>query len=51
MIQEAAYFRALRRGFVPGHEFEDWLAAEAEVIAWATTSGLSPDATLEEQRP
>ncbi len=33
MIAEAAYYRALQRGFVPGFENEDWLAAEAEVIA------------------
>jgi hypothetical protein len=31
MIEEAAYQRALRRNFAPGHELEDWLAAEAEV--------------------
>ncbi len=31
MIAEAAYFRAQRRDFLPGHEVEDWLAAEAEV--------------------
>ena len=31
LIAEAAYFRAEERGFVPGHETEDWLAAEAEV--------------------
>lgn len=30
-IAQAAYFRAQRRGFEPGHELEDWLAAEAEV--------------------
>lgn len=30
-IAEAAYFRSLRRGFVPGYEIEDWLAAEEEV--------------------
>lgn len=30
-IQEAAYFKAERRGFVPGHELDDWLAAEREV--------------------
>jgi DUF2934 family protein len=30
-IAEAAYFRAERRGFAPGHETDDWLAAEAEV--------------------
>lgn len=33
LIAQAAYFRALDRGFVPGHEVEDWLAAEAEVDA------------------
>jgi Protein of unknown function (DUF2934) len=31
LVAEAAYFRAQRRGFVPGHEDEDWLAAEAEI--------------------
>jgi hypothetical protein len=31
MIAEAAYLRAERRGFAPGSEAEDWLAAEAEV--------------------
>jgi hypothetical protein len=29
-IAELAYFRALNRGFEPGHEVEDWLGAEAE---------------------
>jgi len=33
MIAEAAYLRAERRGFAPGGEGEDWLAAEAEVDA------------------
>lgn len=31
MIAEAAYFRSANRGYEPGHELEDWLAAEAEV--------------------
>ncbi|MGQ0834611.1 MAG: DUF2934 domain-containing protein [Gammaproteobacteria bacterium] len=31
MISDAAYLRAERRGFVPGREVEDWLAAELEV--------------------
>jgi len=31
LIAESAYLRAERRGFAPGHETEDWLAAEAEV--------------------
>ena len=33
MIAEGAYLRAERRGFAPGHETEDWLAAETEVDA------------------
>ncbi len=28
LIAEAAFFRAEKRGFAPGHEVEDWLAAE-----------------------
>ena len=31
MIADAAYFRAQQRGFEPGKELDDWLAAEAEV--------------------
>jgi Protein of unknown function (DUF2934) len=31
MVAEIAYFRAQSRGFEPGHEVEDWLAAETEV--------------------
>ena len=30
-IAQAAYYRAQQRGFSPGYEVEDWLAAEAEV--------------------
>lgn len=33
LIAETAYFRAEKRGFAPGHEQEDWLAAESEVDA------------------
>ena len=33
MIAQAAYYRAERRGFEPGHEAEDWLAAESDVDA------------------
>ncbi len=43
MIAESAYLRAERRGFVPGYETEDWLAAEAEVDALLKLShGGSP---------
>ena len=30
-VAEAAYYRAERRGFEPGRELDDWLAAEAEI--------------------
>jgi len=30
-IEAAAYLKAERRGFTPGHEMEDWLEAEREV--------------------
>jgi hypothetical protein len=33
LIAKAAYFRSQDRGFAPGHELEDWLAAEVEVDA------------------
>lgn len=31
-IEEAAYYRAQQRGFAPGYELEDWIAAEADVM-------------------
>jgi hypothetical protein len=31
LIREAAYFKAQERGFIPGHELDDWLAAETEI--------------------
>jgi hypothetical protein len=42
LIAVAAYYRAERRGFEPGWELEDWLKAEAEVLAEAERmKGLS----------
>lgn len=32
LIAEAAYYRAARRNFAPGHELEDWIQAESEVM-------------------
>ena len=32
-IAHSAYLRAEKRGFAPGQEVEDWLAAEAEFLA------------------
>jgi Protein of unknown function (DUF2934) len=37
VIAELAYFRALERGFAPGHETEDWFEAEAEFERRYTT--------------
>jgi hypothetical protein len=31
LVATEAYFRAEHRGFAPGHELEDWIAAEAAV--------------------
>lgn len=39
MIEQAAYFRAERRGFAPGHELQDWIAAEVEVDQLLAASG------------
>lgn len=32
MIKTAAYFLAEKRGFISGHELEDWLKAEMEIL-------------------
>lgn len=42
MIREAAYFHAAQRGFAPGHELEDWLAAEAELFGEETRQRGGP---------
>lgn len=39
LISEAAYYRAKQRGFEPGHELEDWIQAEAEVIGRLNSAG------------
>lgn len=31
MVAERAYCKAEKRGFVAGHEIEDWLEAELEI--------------------
>ncbi len=42
MVAQAAYLRAERRGFTPGGEVEDWLAAEAEVDALLKAGNSGP---------
>lgn len=39
LIAEAAYYRAEQRGFAPGCELDDWLAAEIEVEALLADAG------------
>jgi hypothetical protein len=41
MIAEAAYYKAVQRDFMPGHELSDWLAAETEINA-TLTAGSTP---------
>jgi len=38
MIETAAYYIAEQRGFLPGHELADWMAAEAAVDASLQTA-------------
>jgi hypothetical protein len=33
MIATAAYYKAEKRGFAPGNEFQDWIDSEAEITA------------------
>ncbi len=42
LISEAAYYRAKQRGFAPGHELEDWVQAEAEVMRRLNSPGGTP---------
>jgi hypothetical protein len=44
LIAEAAYYRAQRRDFAPGHELEDWLAAEEEVDRLLSKGTVVPPA-------
>lgn len=37
-IAMAAYYRAEARGFVPGHELDDWIAAESEMYPAASSA-------------
>ena len=43
MTAEAAFYLAERRGFEPGHELEDWVAAEDEIQhLWARALEEAP---------
>ncbi len=48
MIQEAAYYRYMNRGFESGHDLEDWLAAEADIEHATTLARQAAGAVLPE---
>jgi hypothetical protein len=45
MIAEAAYYLAERRGFAPGYELADWLAAEGEIDRALESARIAAAAT------
>jgi Protein of unknown function (DUF2934) len=45
-IAMGAYLRAVERGFEPGHELEDWLAAERELEARGEIATAAPPPPL-----
>jgi hypothetical protein len=49
MVSEAAYFFAERRGFEPGHELEDWIAAQEQVDAVLRLADMKAAALLSGQ--
>ena len=48
-ISARAYELYLRRGSVPGHEVDDWLQAEAELVAESVNDGSKTGDTGNEQ--
>lgn len=44
-IAEAAYFRAERRGFIPGNETSDWLEAETDIERMLESGRITSDLT------
>jgi Protein of unknown function (DUF2934) len=50
LVREGAYFRAERRGFSPGGELEDWVAAERDVDQMLM-DGKDPTLALVGQSP
>jgi hypothetical protein len=42
-ITVRAYCKAEKRGFAPGHALDDWLEAEAEILAEEAIAHLEPE--------
>ena len=49
MIRDAAYFHYAKRGYAPGHDLDDWLAAEAEIERTTPESAEFPPDTEVQQ--
>ena len=43
MVAEAAYYFSEHRGFAPGHELDDWLAAENQIDREGENDSLYSD--------
>ena len=49
MIRDAAYYHYAKRGYAPGHDFDDWLAAEAEIERrMAESAEFPPDTDMQQ---
>ena len=49
MIREAAYYHFLKRGYAPGRDLDDWLAAEAEIERGTSEfTELPPDTEVQQ---
>ena len=46
MIAEAAYYKAEKRNFNPGQEWDDWLEAKLEIIDWVYSNRTAPENPL-----
>jgi hypothetical protein len=42
MIAEAAYYKAEKRNFNPGQEWDDWLKAKQEIVHWVYSNRKAP---------
>ena len=49
MIRDAAYYHFAKRGYAPGHDLEDWLAAESEIERIAPAAPEFPSDTAVQQ--
>ena len=45
LIRKAAYLHAESRGFSPGHELDDWLAAQSQIDQLIASGNATPSDT------